>query len=61
MDRLEGVPYLYRRERIWLDGDTVAEHRPWAYVYNRSVDGHRDIGGVWPSGLPALTRTNTPV
>ena len=48
MDRLEGCPSLYRRERVTatLSGGGVAE--AWVYVMNRLPQGAKVIGsGEW--------------
>lgn len=50
MDRLEGHPSLYRRERVTaaLSGGGVAE--AWVYVMNRLPQGAKVIGsGDWRS------------
>ena len=42
LDRLEGVPYLYRREFLELDGFTAQ-----GYVYCNSVRGLEECGTNW--------------
>lgn len=45
LDRLEGYPTMYTRERIEVDG---LDELPWMYVWNYGVDNMPVVeGGVW--------------
>ena len=47
LDGLEGLAEgMYRREAIPLRGP-FADRGIEGYIYNRSVEGRRDMGGVW--------------
>lgn len=46
LDLLEGVPRLYRRERVkFVDFDREA----WVYIYNGEVNKDLDCGSEWPT------------
>ena len=47
LDGLEGLAEgMYRREAVPLRGP-FANRGIEGYIYNRSVEGRRDMGGVW--------------
>lgn len=48
MDRLEGYPRLYRREKIIVFTEHGARAQAWVYIMNRLPDGAKLIeGGDW--------------
>jgi gamma-glutamylcyclotransferase (GGCT)/AIG2-like uncharacterized protein YtfP len=56
IDRVEGVPHLYRRERLpallrRFDDEPPIDVEVEAYVFNGTVAGDQSIpAGVWPVG-----------
>lgn len=45
LDRLEGVPHLYQRKNIEIDGESDCIE---GYVYQRSVSHYQECSPVWP-------------
>jgi gamma-glutamylcyclotransferase (GGCT)/AIG2-like uncharacterized protein YtfP len=44
LDRLEGHPDYYRRERIEVEG---FDRPVWGYLFTRETEGLRDCGASW--------------
>jgi len=44
LDSIEGVPWLYQRKQIELEG---AEENVLAYIYQQDVTGRQEILGCW--------------